>query len=522
VSSSSGITHAPSETFADQHLGRRVAKSAAWMVLKRFFFKSVGLISTLILVRILAPDAFGLAVMGSVAFDVLDSMTEFSFALALIKMKQPERVHFDTAWTMLVARGMIVGAVMFFSAPLVAETMHEPRLLDITRALSLLPVIQGFENVGLIQFRRELQFERIFWYEVFGKLIGFVLVIPAALILHSAWALVIGYVGPKFILIPVSYFIHPYRPRFTLKAGRELLNFSKWLFATNLLYLVRDYTMVMLLGRVGGASAAGLFQQSYQIAELPASEIAAPIRQPMYSGYAKVLDDRERLGRQFVDGLSLMLMMIAPASVGIALVAGLVEPIALGPKWVGAAPLIQICAIYFLSEAFGDLTHSLYVVLDRQRRFVGIMVINITIRTALVIWAGITHGVVWAAIAMAATSFVGTAIWYGQVTHIVGDLLGITFRATWRIMVAVAIMAAGVLLVQAAWPQAGTLPVMGAQLASESLVGAVIYVGVVLGLWRACGRPPGPESHAVTAALQVWPKLRSALPLWRSASPAAE
>jgi len=492
------------------------------MVLKRFFFKSVGLISTLILVRILAPDAFGLAVMGSVAFNVLDSMTEFSFSLALIKMKQPQRVHFDTAWTLLVIRGLVVGALMFFSAPLVAETMHEPRLLDITRALALLPVIQGFESVGLIQFRRELQFERIFWYEIFGKIVGFLLVIPAALILHNAWALVIGYVGPKLIQTPASYLLHPYRPRFSFKAAGELLDFSKWLFATNLLYLVRDYTMVMLLGRVGGAAAAGLFQQSYQIAELPASEIAAPIRQPMYSGYAKVLEDRERLGRQFVEGLSLMLMMIAPASVGIALVAGLVEPLALGPKWVGAAPLIQICAIYFLSEAVGDLTHNLYVVLDRQRRFVGIMVINITIRTALVIWAGITHGVIWAAIAMATTSFVGTAIWYGQVTHIVGDLLGITFRATWRIMVAVLIMAAGVLLMQTVWPQAGTLPVMGAQLASESLAGALIYVGVVLGLWRACGRPPGPESHAVTASLQVWARLRSAFPVGRSASPAAE
>lgn len=522
MSSSPGMSHAPSESFADQHLGRRVAKSAAWMVLKRFFFKSVGLISTLILVRILAPDAFGLAVMGSVAFDVLDSMTEFSFVLALIKMQKPERIHFDTAWTLLVLRGLIVGAVMFFSAPLVAETMNEPRLLDITRVLSLLPVIQGFENVGLIQFRRELRFERIFWYEVLGKLVGFVLVIPAAVILHSAWALVIGYVGPKFILIPVSYLIHPYRPRFSLKAGGELLNFSKWLFATNLLYLVRDYTMVMLLGRVGGASAAGLFQQSYQIAELPASEIAAPIRQPMYSGYAKVLDDRERLGRQFVEGLALMLLMIAPAAVGIALVAGLVEPIALGPKWVGAAPLISICAIYFLSEAFGDLTHSLYVVLDRQRRFVAIMVMVIAIRTALVIWAGVTHGVVWAAIAMAVTSFVGTAIWYGQLVHIIGHLLGATLRATWRIMIAVAVMAAGVLFLQALWPQADTLPVMGAQLASQSLVGAAIYVGVVLGLWRICGRPAGPESHAVTAASQVWGRLRGFFPAGRSASPAAE
>lgn len=517
-----GIPHAPSEVFADQYLGRRVAKSAAWMVLKRFFFKSVGLVSTLILVRLLAPEAFGLAAIGSVAYDMLDAMTEFSFVLALVKMKQPERAHFDTAWTLLVMRGFLIGALMYVAAPFVADFMHEPRLVDITRVLALLPVLQGFENVGLIQFRRELRFERIFWYEVLGKVVGFVMVIPAALILHNAWAVVIGYLGPKFITIPASYLMHPHRPRFSLKAGPELLNFSKWLFATNLLSLLRDYTMVLLLGRIGGPGATGLYQQSWQIAALPVSEIAAPSRQPMYSGYAKVSDDRARLGRQFVDGLALIMMMITPMSVGIALVAGLIQPIALGPNWVGAAPLIQICALYALAEAVGEATHNIYVVLDRQRRFVGIMVFNVLIRTALVIWAGVTHGVVWAAAAMAITSFFGSAIWFAQLRSIIGHLTRDTFRATWRVAVATSVMAAGVLYLQAVWPQSAEIPIMIAQLAGESVLGAVLYVGVLLGLWRLAGRPAGPEDHAFTAALQLLPRLGAFLHLGRPASSTAE
>jgi len=517
-----GIPHAPSEVFADQYLGRRVAKSAAWMVLKRLFFKSVGLISTLILVRLLAPEAFGLAAIGSVAYDVLDAMTEFSFVLALVKMKQPQRAHFDTAWTLLVMRGFLIGGLMYVAAPFVADFMREPRLLDITRVLALLPVLQGFENVGLIQFRRELRFERIFWYEVVGKLLGFMMVIPAALILHNAWAVVIGYLGPKFITIPASYLMHPHRPRFSLKAGSELLNFSKWLFATNLLYLLRDYTMVLLLGRVGGASATGLYQQAWQIAALPASEIAAPSRQPMYSGYAKVLDDKARLGRQFVDGLALIMMMITPMSIGIALVAPWIQDIALGPKWVGAAPLISICALYALTEAVGDLTHNLYVVLDRQRRFVGIMVVNVVIRTGLVIWAGVTHGVVWAAAAMAITSLFGSVLWFAQLRNIIGRLVGPTFRATWRTGFATLVMAAGVLYIQMAWPQASGMPVMIAQLAVQSLAGAALYLGTLLGAWRLGGRPEGPEAHAVKAAIQLLQRVGLNLRPGTSASSAAE
>ena len=497
TSSVEPIPSAPSEIFADQYLGRRVAKGAAWMVMKRVSFRAVGLISNLILARLLMPEAVGLVALASVAYDLLDVLTEFSFTLALVKMKEPTRAHFDTAWTLVVVRGLLIGALMVVGAPALAEFVHEPRLVDITRVLALVPVLQGLENVGLIEFQRSLRFDRIFWYELIGRLVGFVLVIPAALILHNAWALVIGYLGPKLVTVPYSYFLHPYRPRFSLKAGRELLNFSKWLFATNLMYILRDYTMVLLLGRVGGASATGLYQQSWQIGVLPASEIAAPVRRPMYSGYAKVLDDRDRLRAQVVDGLALVLMMITPASVGIALTAGLVQAVGLGPNWVGAAPLLTICAIYALIEAVGEFTHNLYVVHDRQRRFVEIMTALIVVRTGLVIWAGLTHGVLWAVWAMAAVSFFSTSILFTQLIVIIDLSVRRVIAALWRVMVATAVMASGVAYLQYLWPQSGQMPEMIGQLSSQIALGAFLYIGVLIALWRASGRPSGAEAHAL-------------------------
>ena len=511
---------APSEVTADEYVGRRVAKSAAWMVMKRFFFKSVGLISTLILVRILAPEAFGLAAIASVAFDVLDVMTEFSLVLALVKMKNPTRAHFDTAWTLLVMRGFLIGALMYVAAPFVADFMNEPRLVDITRVLALLPVVQGFESVGLIYFRLELRFDRIFWYEVTGKLIGFAMVIPAAFILQNAWAVVIGYLGPKFIMIPISYWMHPYRPRPSLAAFGELFNFSKWLLATNVLALFRDYTIVLLLGKIGGPSATGLYQQAWQIAALPASEIAAPIRQPMYSGYAKVLGDMARLRQQAVDGLSLMLMIVTPLSVGLALTADWIQPIALGPKWVGAAPLIQICALYALVEAVGEFTHNIYVVLDRQKRYVGIMALTILIRTGFVIWAGINHGILWAAAAMALTSVFSSGLWFFQVTYIIHLSLRKMFAQTWRTGLATLIMIGGVLYLQTLWPQSAETGAMFVQFAAQVAGGGILYIAAILTLWRLSGRPGGPENHALLIVGHTLPRLGRLIGVTRTFSAA--
>ena len=196
------------------------------MVMKRLAFRAIGLVSTLILVRILAPEAFGLAAIASTAYDALNTVSEFSFGLALVKMKNPTRAHYDSAWTLCVLRGLAIGAAMFVTAPWIAEAMREPRLIDITRVMALYPVLWGFENIAIIEFQRNLQFDRLFKYDVLGKITGFLVVIPLALILHNAWAVVIATIAPKFVQIPFSYVMHPYRPRISFKAGAELLNFS--------------------------------------------------------------------------------------------------------------------------------------------------------------------------------------------------------------------------------------------------------------------------------------------------------
>jgi lipopolysaccharide exporter len=503
------LPSAVAEALIDQSLGKRVAKGAAWMVLKRLAFKGIGLISTLILVRLLAPDAFGLAAIASTAYDTLNAISDLSFALALVKMKAPTRAQYDTAWTLTVLRGFAIGGLIFLSAPWIAEAMREPRLVDITRVMALYPIIWGFENIGLIDFQRDLRFDRLFFYDVLGKVAGFVVVIPAALILHNAWAVVLGTIAPKIVQVPASYIMHPYRPRISFKAGGELLSFSKWLFATNILSLANQYLIVILIGRIGGAGSVGLFRTAEQIGILPVSEVAAPIRGPMYAGYAKVLHDRDRLCRHVIDGLSLTLMIITPLSVGIALVAKLVEQVALGAEWAGAAAFIQVCAFYALFEGIGEFTHNLYVVKDRQRRFVAIMTLTVVIRVALVVWAGFAYGVLWAAIMFALTSFFGSVIWFGQLTVMIHLSIRRTLAAVWRTFAATAIMSAGVYYFMSIWPHGDTTPGRVAELILAMAIGGTLYIGPLLGLWVLCGRPAGPEDHAAKAI----PKLLSRLGL---------
>src|SRR3954468_2231300 len=127
-------------------VGRHVAVASIFMVALRLAFRLIGLVSTFILVRLLAPADFGLVALATAVYSILDLLTDMSFQMALIRLPSLERKHLDTAWTLGIARGVLVGAALVISSPITAYWMSEPRVSPILWVLGATAVIQGFEN----------------------------------------------------------------------------------------------------------------------------------------------------------------------------------------------------------------------------------------------------------------------------------------------------------------------------------------------------------------------------------------
>ncbi len=89
----------------------------------------------------------------------------------------------------------MLAVILFATAPLVGGHFEDPRVTEVIRVLSLRALIGGFQNIGVVNFRRDLQFGREFRFGVAKKLATFVVTVAAAFWLRSYWALVIGQVA---------------------------------------------------------------------------------------------------------------------------------------------------------------------------------------------------------------------------------------------------------------------------------------------------------------------------------------
>lgn len=508
------VTSAPDHGAAAQQIGRKVAVGAAFMVLGRLVVRSISVVSTLLLVRLLEPEDFGLIALAGAAVAMADILTTTGYANVLVRRAEVERSLYDTAWTMNVLRCLMLGALVALTADWQARLLGDARLGPVMQVIALTIMLDGLTSVGLIRLQRELRFDLLFRQQIAFRLLAFLAAVTLAWATGSYWCLVVGNLISKVVIVPCSYWLAPHRPRLCLRHWRELLSFSKWMFALNLCSLADGQAPNLIIGRILGIQPVGTYNVAFQIAATPVTELAVPIRGPIYAGYARVLHDAALLRRQFVDGFGLLAAVLLPLSVGIALVAPEVERLALGPAWSGTAPVIALCALYALVDAMAHFTFNIFTILDRQRRLAGIYAATVAIRLPAVVLAALGSGLVGVMAMLLATSVLNLVVWFWQASRLLG-LHGLALAAQlWRSVAAAAAMAA-VVAASRAW-----LPAAASQddalgnlrlLAQLALLGAAVHVGTQGLLWRLAGAPPGAETQLAATAMRVLRRVRAVL-----------
>lgn len=471
-----------------------MAVGVGWMTLTRFSVKGIGLFSMLILARLLAPQDFGLVAMATSLLAALELATAFSFDVALIRDRKASAEHYNTVWTLNVLFAACISAALIALAGAAAAFYSEPRLEAVIYVLAAGALVRGFENVGVVDFRKHLNFHKEFTLRLGQKLVSFAVAIPLAFALRSYWALIAGMLAGDFALLALSYLMHPFRPRLSLAARRELFGFSKWLFVSNLVGFLRHRSGDFIIGRLGGARSLGLFTIAYEISQLPTAELVAPVNRAVFPGYAKMAHDLRLLAASYLEVLAFIALAALPAGFGIAVTADQLVPVLLGPGWAEAAPIVAVLAMYGALLALVTNAGLVFFALNRPDIVTWMGVASAVTLLPALVGAAYYHGALGAAWAylvhlLAVTIPVSFAM-VMRALHLGGRRLA---SVLWRPLAATAGMYLVVREASTAYLRllADEHPLVPLLLAVAT--GAVAYTVLVLSFWMLAGRPAGPE-----------------------------
>lgn len=472
------------------------------MMAMRWLMRLVGLANTIVIARILSPDDYGVMAMSAVIVELLMMLSDTNVDLALMREPGAARPVYDSAWTVQLLFGVLAAVAVAAAAPLLASYYHDPRVTEVMYILALRPLIMGFENVGVVEFRKTLDFAKEFRYAIFRRLSLFVFSLILALTLRNYFALAIAAPVSAAVAVIFSYGMSTYRPRLAFSHIGRVWGASKWMILQNVAQSALDRSDEFVIGGVAPSAAVGNYFVAGQVAPMPTREIAWPMERALMPVYARIASDTGALKTAAVDVMAMMGTLCLALGVGVALVAQDLVVTVFGAQWTNAVPFFRWLAVFGIFAALGRPLMPLFFMRGRERAYALLTGAQAALTLGATIYAA--HAASLQAVA-AARTFVGGlffVVFCAAAGRAAPVGLGDFGRVLWRPAAAAGVMAAVVTLVQAGPPAA---PILG--LARDCAAGAAAYFTVLFALWGAAGRPPGPERILLDRARAVWGRL---------------
>jgi len=487
----------------------KILRGMAWTVSFRWGQRFMGLISTLILVRVLSPRDFGIVAMGMAIGAVLDAFSSFSFDQTIIQRRTVDRSHLDTAWTINQIVSFAAAAILVLLSPVVAAYYGDARVIKVLFVLAIGVALTGIHNfVGMTMFERDMHFRPVFTMMMSAEVLSTIVTIVLAFVWRDYRALLAGLLTFSLTKTVLGYVLSPYRPRWSLAAAREMLGFTRWLLLNNVITAVSNRGQDAFIGRRLGAASTGIFSVASEVAHLPTSEVIIPFMRAVYPAFVKLRDGTGELLRGFMTVTAVVNLLVVPTAVGIACLSDLIVQVVLGAKWAAAAPLLRSLVILGALQACRAVIDPVLMATGKPRA--------VATRSASFVLTGLPL------FAILLWHFpLTTATWGLVVGGVVSVILGFSvaleeLQGRWSAILATTVrplIASGIMGIVVIGCRKLVPPPDGSwsslpELVGLVLIGAASYTAAVLAMWRMVGSPDGAERTFLELASQTVARFR--------------
>lgn len=451
-------------------LGRSI-ESGKWMMAGALFQRLLGIVSLVVLARMLSPRDFGIMAIVLLVPRLLQSVSETGFGAAAIQREGAIEPYLNPLWTIAIVKSCAIALLVWVAGPWIVQFFHVPEAMWAVRLGGLAIVVQNLANVGELFFFKNLNFRKVVIRDTIRESAYVVAAIAAAFFLRSHWALFLGTLAGFFAQTLSTYFLNPYRPRLSWQWGalRDLVAESKWFVFQGWLSLVVPFLEQTVIGRLLNAAQVGLYAKAKSIASLPPGFLNSVIATVSFPAYARIKDDRGKIREGLMRSADLLFFVLIPVTVLVAAGGGKLILIFLGPQWLPMIGALRVLLVMYLMVAVVDLAYALLNGIGHPDKKAKFEALRVGVTLPLIVLLTARAGILGTALALVC----GIIPTFGLSVRALARLTGLP----WRSMLKAALVpaaAAGITLIPALVWKENLLA-----LSIPALLGAIAGMGIL-------------------------------------------
>lgn len=320
-------------------------KGALWSLATRWGIRILGFINTVVMARLITPSDYGIVAMAFLVVGLIQALMDFGAATALLRKDQVSRDEIDSAWTLKFIQGLAMALLMIAITPFAEKYFNDSRIVIILYTFAVCIGIAGLSNIGITLAQKEFNFSLDFKYLLYTKLLSVVTTILAGWWFRDYRGLVVGcvagYVGGTIL----SFYLHPYRPRWNISQIKSIWLVTRWLMLANGGGFILRKGDELIAARIGSPSEFGMYNVGADLGQMAAGEVGPAVLKSFLPVLASMKADFAQINLSVLKTLRVVSSITLPLGLGLAAVAPSITAFVLGPAWGGAAQYVAIFAV---------------------------------------------------------------------------------------------------------------------------------------------------------------------------------
>ena len=329
-------------------LDNKILRATKWSTITEIIARLITPVTSIVLARILAPEAFGVVTTLTMVITFAEIFTDAGFQRYLIQHEFADDLDKEQStnvafWSNLIMSLFIWLLITVFANPL-AALVGSPGLGHALTISCISIPLAAFSSIQMALYKRELDFKTLFKVRIVAICVPLLVTVPLALYLRNYWALIIGTIASNLANAILLTIYSKWKPRmyYSFAKLKRMFSFSAWSVVEAVSIWLTMYVDIFIIGLYLNEFYLGLYKTSITIVGQIMGLITAATTPILYSSLSRLQDDDSSFNDLFFKFQKLVALCVIPIGVGIFCYSHLVTEILLGNQWLEAAPFIGL------------------------------------------------------------------------------------------------------------------------------------------------------------------------------------
>ena len=373
-------------------LNKEIKNSLKWVLYAKFTSQLISWILTLVSIRYIVSDDYGLKALSDVIFSLLFILSSSGFSSYLVQKSELKLEDREHIFALLLVVNFALGISQLLLASAIADYYQDVRIQDILFALSFVFFIIPFISIPEKLLERELQFKRLSIIVLIGNFTASVTTLVMAIYGFGVWSLVVGQILSFFIRFLLLNRSARWlcKPKFHASLSLDVLNFGGAVWLSSLLWTLANKVDVFIAGNYFSSTMIGYYALAVYLAALPVEKMMPILQQVAFPAYAKLKNNKVLAVEYFNKSLRMTSFLLTPLLLGLSVTADTFVPLVLGDHWSNSVPFVVVLALIYPLRAVGTLFAPIFYAFGAADK----QVVNMFFYLVMLL-TGVTIGLNW-------------------------------------------------------------------------------------------------------------------------------